>query len=228
MNSPLDTEIVRRPYPTFATVEQYHQNRPGHSPNPRFIAHTLRTVDDKSAWDIAFHQHKDTTKLGDVVAHQIENPVTVEAPQRTLLLLLAEDIPFDTNLDRWRLAVSQAQHCGTLSDVRAGPNSLFLDQHKAVSNDPERTYRDTDQDETWWQPRVVFHRGVRIETRIKTMQTKEGALTAQDATITITDGQHPRQFSVPVAVLDQVISALGIARDDAEAINLKLHHKRHR
>ncbi|WP_353108086.1 hypothetical protein [Gordonia sp. (in: high G+C Gram-positive bacteria)] len=177
--------------------------------------------DDTPAWNIAFHRRTDDSRLGDVVAYRIDEHRGVYAMPRSLLLLLAEDIPFDNDLDRWRLAITQALHRGTLSDVRAHPSEMLAD-HLDHRSTRERTYRNPAGSETWWRPRIVHYRGVRIETRIKTMQTTDGRVTAQDAAISITDGEHPRRFSIPVAILDQVISALGIARDDAEAVNLEL------
>ncbi|MCF8610988.1 hypothetical protein L5G28_12600 [Gordonia sp. HY285] len=177
---------------------------------------------DATAWKVAFHQREDDSRLGDVVAYRIDPPSAAGDVGRLLLLLLAEDTPFDESPDRWRLAVTQALRRESLSDVRADSKALVDDPHEGVATDPERTYRDPDGSETWSRARVTFHRGVRIETRIKTMQAIDGRVTAQDAAISITDGHTPRQFSVPIAVLDQVMTALHIARDDAGAINREL------
>ncbi|MGO3328033.1 hypothetical protein [Gordonia sp. (in: high G+C Gram-positive bacteria)] len=217
MITPTPVDVGRHLFPTFATATQYHQNRPGHLQVPRFIFHAMVTSDaaDSARWNVVFHPHVDTSSLGDVVAYRVEKQVDTYSVQRSRLLLLAEDIPFDATFDRWELAVIQAQRRMTSSDVRVDDRAAG-----GPGTDPERTYRSSDGSETWWRPRVSFHRGVRIETRIKTMRDTERRITAQDATISITDGQHPRTFSVPVEILDQVIAALGVARDDAEAINL--------
>ncbi|WOC10943.1 hypothetical protein [Gordonia sp. MP11Mi] len=224
MISPTPVDVGRHSYQVFATAVQYHQNRPGHTQAPRVIADGLRTddPDEVVGWNVVFHHRDDDSRLGDVVAYRVERQSTTQDAQRSLLLLLAEDIPFSRSLDHWRLAVTQALHRGTLSDVRVDPKELFDDVHDSPPIDPERTYRNPDGSETWWRTRVTFHREVRIETRIKTLQATDGQVTAQDATISITDGQTLREFGVPIAVLDQVIAALHRARDDAEAINHEL------
>ena len=220
MITPTPVDVGRHLYPSFATAIQYRQNRPGHTQVPRFVFHAVSTSDaaDSARWNVVFHPRVDQSSLGDVVAYRVEQQLDTDAIQRSLLLLLAEDIPFDATFDRWDLAIIQAQRRGTSLDVR----SSFAPAPEGPGPDPERTYRRHDGSETWWRPRVSFHRGVRIETRIKTMRDTRRKITAQDATISITDGQHPRTFSVPVEILDQVIAALVVARDDAEAFNLNL------
>ncbi len=219
MSSTSSVGIGRHLFPTFATAVQYHQNRPGHAVIPRFVLHGVSTG-EADEWNVVFHERDDDPSVGDVVAYRVETQIDAHTLMRSLLLLLAEDVSFDTSADRWTLAIRQAQRRGTLSDVStdAAASPTVSVDHKR-SDDPERSYRHETGRETWWRNRVTFHRGVRIETRVKTMQGDDGHVTAQDATISLTDGRHPREFSVPIALLDQVIEALNVARDDAMAIN---------
>ncbi|MEJ9079471.1 hypothetical protein WKY82_13710 [Gordonia malaquae] len=221
MSSSSSVGIGRHLFPTFATAVQYHQNRPGHAVIPRFVLHGVSTG-EADEWNVVFHERNDDPIVGDVVAYRVETQIDAHTLMRSLLLLLAEDVSFDTSADRWRLAIRQAQRRGTLSDVSTVAASRTPSVEHEHSDDPERSYRHRTGRETWWRNRVTFHRGVRIETRVKTMQGDDGRVTAQDATISLTDGRHPREFSVPIAVLDQVIDALTVARDDAVAINATL------
>ncbi|GEE02232.1 hypothetical protein nbrc107696_26780 [Gordonia spumicola] len=213
--------IGRHLFPTFATALQYHQNRPGHAVIPSFVLHGVSTGDAED-WNVVFHERDGHPGVGDMVAYRVEMQIETHTLMRSLLILLAEDVAFDASADRWTLAIRQAQRRGTLSDVSTDVVSRTASVDQGRSEDPERSYRHRAGRETWWRNRVTFHRGVRIETRIKTMQGGDGQVTAQDATISLTDGRHPREFSVPIAVLDQIIEALSVARDDAAAVNAAL------
>lgn len=84
---------------------------------------------------------------------------------------------------------------------------------------PIETYRNRDGTvEQWWSIRKTTHRRVTIETTIKTLQNATGHLDAADVELLLTDQTTPRRIGIPVAVLDQVISALIAARTDAEAV----------
>jgi len=119
-------------YPTFATADQYHQIRRGHSPNPRIIAHGLRVDDDAQAWNVAYHRRKDASRLGDVVAYRIDEHVEMTVIQRSLLLLLAEDIPPEALRSKDQKQIVPPLHGALLKneqDVALFERLLYMNRH---------------------------------------------------------------------------------------------------
>lgn len=214
----------------FTSINRYHQHRPQHSGDPRIVARGLllgdtnRVSGELAEWDIMFHPGDHTPTSGDTVAHRVVHDSSAHPKQRASFIVLAEDTDFLDDIDHWRQRIAEQQARGTLSDISYSPT--YDEERVTATSEPERIFNDPETRETWWRSRITHHRNVTITTRIKTLQDNNGTVTAQDVAISISDGTTPRFFSVPVAILEQVVTALDFARYDAEAVTLTLRSRR--
>lgn len=84
---------------------------------------------------------------------------------------------------------------------------------------PERAFENSDgTTEKWWATRRTECRGVEIATTVKTLQRADNELTDQDVALLISDHTNPRTISIPVSILEQVISALEDAKHDVSHV----------
>lgn len=210
----------------FDSLEFYHRSRPGHSASSQtigvglLVGDTNRVSGELAEWDILFHPSDLDVEIGDTLAHRIVHADSENSSERATFILLATDATPVEDLAHCAKLIIDNQRRGNLADVSGDTSDTA--QGAFIEDGPERSYDDPGRLETWWRSRITHHRGVTITTRIKTLQASEGAVTAQDVAISISDGRTPRYFSVPVAVLGQVVAALELARYDAEAVILTL------